>query len=214
MYSVPTMITLSAEKRTNEKPEALRAMEKIPAVFYGAGTIATSIIVSTKEFTKIWKEAGETTAITLAVGDTKVNVLIHDVQKDPRLDAVTHVDFLVIDMKKEVEVAVPLVFTGVAEAEKAAGGTFVTVLHDLEVRALPADLPHEITVDVTALQTLEDKIIASDVKLPKGVSLVTEGEEVVALVAPFAEEKEEVAPMDLSAIEVEKKGKKEDEAAE
>lgn len=214
MYSVPTMITLSAEKRTNEKPEALRAMEKIPAVFYGAGTIATSIIVSTKEFTKIWKEAGETTAITLAVGDTKVNVLIHDVQKDPRLDAVTHVDFLVIDMKKEVEVAVPLVFTGVAEAEKAAGGTFVTVLHDLEVRALPADLPHEITVDVTVLQTLEDKILASNVKLPKGVSLVTEGEEVVALVAPFAEEKEESAPMDLSAIEVEKKGKKEDEAAE
>ncbi|MEI6022615.1 MAG: 50S ribosomal protein L25 [bacterium] len=208
------MITLSAEKRTNEKPEALRAMEKIPAVFYGAGTIATSIIVSTKEFTKIWKEAGETTAITLAVGDTKVNVLIHDVQKDPRLDAVTHVDFLVIDMKKEVEVAVPLVFTGVAEAEKAAGGTFVTVLHDLEVRALPADLPHEITVDVTVLQTLEDKILASNVKLPKGVSLVTEGEEVVALVAPFAEEKEESAPMDLSAIEVEKKGKKEDEAAE
>lgn len=208
------MITLSATKRTNEKPEALRAEEKIPAVFYGAGKDAQAIAVSLKDFTKVFREAGETTPIVLDVEGTKVNVLVHDTQSDPRLSIVSHVDFLVIDMKKEAEVAVPLVFTGVEDAEKNAGGTLVKVLHEVEVRALPADLPHEITVDVSGLATQEDKITAGDLKLPKGVSLVTDAEEVVALVAPFAEEKEESAPMDLSSIEVEKKGKKEEESAE
>jgi large subunit ribosomal protein L25 len=208
------MITLSATKRTNEKPETLRMEEKIPAVFYGAGKDASPITISFKEFTKVFKEAGETTPIVLDVEGTKVNVLVHDTQSDPRLSIVSHVDFLVIDMKKEAEVAVPLVFTGVEEAEKAAGGTLVKVLHEVEVRALPADLPHEISVDVSGLATQEDKIHAADLKLPKGVTLVTEAEEVVALVAAFAEEKEEAASMDLSSIEVEKKGKKEEEAPE
>ncbi len=209
------MITLSATKRTNEKVEAIRAMENIPAVFYGAGKESQAITISLKEFTKVFREAGETTPIVLDVEGTKVNVLVHDMQSDPRLSIVSHVDFLVIDMKKESEVAVPLVFTGVEEAEKAAGGTLVKVLHEVEVRALPADLPHEIYVDVSGLATQDDKITAGDLKLPKGVTLVTDAEEVVALVAAFAEEKEESAPMDLSAIEVEKKGKKEeDEAAE
>ena len=208
------MITLSATKRTNEKVDAIRAAENIPAVFYGSGKDAQAITISLKEFTKVFREAGETTPIVLDVEGTKVNVLVHDTQSDPRLSIVSHVDFLVIDMKKEAEVAVPLVFTGVEDAEKAAGGTLVKVLHEVEVRALPADLPHEITVDVSGLATQDDKITAGDLKLPKGVSLVTEAEEVVALVAAFAEEKEEVAPMDLSSIEVEKKGKKEEESAE
>lgn len=212
MYSVPTMITLSATKRTNEKPEALRAEEKIPAVFYGAGSAATPIVVSFKEFTKVFREAGETTPIVLDVDGTKVNVLVHDIQLDPRAHTPSHVDFLIIDMKKETEVAVPLVFTGVEDAEKNAAGTLVKVLHEVEVKALPADLPHEITVDVSGIMTQEDKVLAGDLKLPKGVSLVTDTEEVVALVAPFAEETE--APvMDLSSIEVEKKGKKEEEDA-
>lgn len=209
------MITLSATKRTNEKVDAIRTAENIPAVFYGSGKDAEAITISLKEFTKVFRVAGETTPIVLDVEGTKVNVLVHDKQIDPRLSIVSHVDFLVIDMKKEAEVAIPLVFVGVEEAEKAAGGTLVKVLHEVEVRALPADFPHEITVDVSGLATQDDKITAGDLKLPKGVSLVTEAEEVVALVAAFAEEKEEVAPMDLSSIEVEKKGKKEeDEAAE
>ncbi|HTH92985.1 MAG TPA: 50S ribosomal protein L25 [Candidatus Paceibacterota bacterium] len=207
------MITLEAKQRTGS-PDALRAQELIPAVYYGSGKDAVSIAVPAREFTKVLKEAGETTAVTLTIGSEKISTLIHDLQRNPVDGSVTHIDFLVIDMKKEIEVAVPIEFTGLAEAEKSGLGTLVKVLHEVHVSALPADLPHNLEVDVTGLATLEDQIHVKNISLPKGVTMVTDGEEVVALVAPFVEEKEETAPVDLSAIEVEKKGKQEEEGTD
>jgi large subunit ribosomal protein L25 len=204
------MLTLKANKRTNEKMSDIKALGLIPAVFYGFGKEATSISIPTIEFIKLFKEAGETTAITLDLGTEKVSTLIQDIQRNVITGEPIHVDFLVIDMKKEAEVSVPLEFTGISEAEKSGLGNVVKVMHEIEVRALPADLPHSITVDVTNLATLSDAIHAKDISLPKGVTLVTDGEEVLAAVTGFVEEKEEVS-VDLSAIEVEKKGKKEDE---
>lgn len=212
MYSTATMITLAATKRGAETPKDLRATDKIPAVYYGMGSDAVSIAVPMREFMKVYKEAGETTTVTLDVEGQKVTTLIHDMQLDPIMNVPTHVDFLIIDMKKEIEVAVPLEFTGTAEAEKGGLGTLVKVLHEVEVRALPANLPHNLTVDVSGLASLDMQIHAKDIALPTGVTLVTDGEEVVALVAAFQEEKES-APMDLSSIEVVEKGKKEEEEA-
>jgi large subunit ribosomal protein L25 len=204
------MITLEATQR-NGSPDALRAQDFIPAVYYGAGKDAVSIAVPARAFAKVLKEAGETTAVTLTIGSEKISTIIHDLQRNHVDGTVTHVDFLVIDMKKEIEVAVPIEFTGVAEAEKNGLGTLVKVLHEAHVSALPADLPHNLEVDVTGLATLEDQIHVSDIVLPKGVTMVTDPEEVVALIAAFVEEKEEeAAPVDLSAIEVEKKGKQEE----
>lgn len=203
------MITLEAKQRS-ASPDALRAQDMIPAVYYGSGKDAVSIAVPARDFVKVLKEAGETTAVILTIGAEKISTLIHDTQRNPVDGSVMHVDFLVIDMKKEIEVAVPLEFTGTAEAEKNGLGTLVKVLHEVHVSALPTDLPHNLEVDVTGINTLDDQIHVSDITLPKGVTMITEGEEVVALVAPFAEEKEEVA-VDLSAIEVEKKGKQDEE---
>jgi large subunit ribosomal protein L25 len=205
------MITLEAKQRS-ASPDAIRAQDMIPAVYYGAGKDAVSITVPAREFAKVLKEAGETTAVILTIGAEKISTLIHDMQRNPVDGSVTHIDFLVIDMKKEIEVAVPLEFTGIAEAEKNGLGTLVKVLHEVHVSALPADLPHNIEVDVAGLATLEDQIHVSDLKMPKGVTMITDGEEVIALIAAFTEEKEE-APVDLSAIEVEKKGKQEEEGA-
>ena len=205
------MLILQATKRTNEKPADVRAAGRIPAVFYGFKKESTPISVPGVEFIKLFREAGETTAITLDMGTEKVSALVHDMQRDPVTGTPTHVDFLVVDMNKEAEVAVPIEFTGLAEAEKLGLGVLMKIMHEVEVRALPADLPHSIEVDVTSLATLSDAIHAKDLALPKGVTLVTDGEEVVASVAAFVEEKEEAPVLDVSTIEVEKKGKKEDE---
>jgi large subunit ribosomal protein L25 len=183
----------------------------IPAVYYGAGKDAVSIAVPAKDFIKVYKEAGETTAVTLVIGAEKISTLIHDMQRDAITGMPTHVDFLVIDMKKEIEVSVPLEFTGLADAEKNNLGSVTKVLHEVAVSALPADLPHTLEVDITGLATLEDQIHVKDIILPKGVTMVTDGEEVVVLISRFVEEQEETVPVDLSAIEVEKKGKQEDE---
>ncbi len=200
--------TLQAQKREGT-PSAIRAQELVPAVYYGSGKDAVSITVDLKEFTRIFKEAGETTTVALQIGGEKINTLIHDVQRDPLTGTATHVDFLAVDMNKEIEVPVPLEFTGVAEAEKNGLGNLVKVLHEVHIKALPANLPHSLSVDISSLATLEDQIHVKDIALPSGVSMITDAEEVVALVTAFVEEKEDAPVFDPNAVEVEKKGKEE-----
>lgn len=213
------MITLTATKRSKkELLKTIRANGMVPAVVYGAQVENTLVSVLSTDFVKVLRVAGETSTIVLDIAGTtekekavKIDVLIHEVQVDPVKGFPIHVDFLAVDMNRVVEVTVPLEFVGTAKAEKDGFGTLVKVLHEIEIEALPKDLPHNIEVDVSFISTLEDIIHAKDLKLPKGVVLMTEGSEVVALVAVAKEEKE-VAPVDLTAIEVEKKGKKEEEA--
>ncbi len=214
---ITPMNTLTATKRSKtDKLAVIRSKGMVPAVVYGAQVENTIVSVLSTDFIKVLKVAGETSTIVLNITgeDTKVkkvDVLIHDVQVDPVKGFPVHVDFLAIDMNKPVEVTIPLEFIGLAKAEKDGLGTLVKVLHEVDIKALPKDLPHNIEVDVTSIATLEDVIHVKNIKLPNGVTLITEGEEVVALVAAAKEEKEE-APVDLSAIEVEKRGKKEEEA--
>jgi large subunit ribosomal protein L25 len=130
-------------------------------------------------------------------------------------DEPIHVDFLAIDMKKKIKVNVPIVFEGISNAVKSGIGNLVKVLHEIEIEALPADLPHDLVADISKLETLKDQVFVSDIKIPVGVTVINNLTDVVASIIEQVEEKEEVAaPVDLSAIEVEKKGKKEEEGAE
>ena len=203
------MFIIKAKKRDETiKLDALRKSGEIPAVFYGAGKTTTSISVPIVEFKKTWREAGESSAVQIGMTTGNIDVLIHEVQVDPVTDEPIHVDFLAIDMKKKIRVAVPLEFAGVSNAVKSGIGNLVKVLYEFEIEALPADLPHNLTVDISKLATLNDQIFVSDVKIPAGVVVINPPEEVVASIIEQVEEKEEVvAPVDLSAIEVEKKGK-------
>lgn len=207
------MQTLTATKRSKaDKLESIRSNGMIPAVVYGARVENTSISVSSIDFIKAFKEAGESSTIALDLEGKKIDVLIHDVHVDPVKGFPIHADFLAIDMNKPVEVQVPLEFTGVAPAEKSGLGSLMKVIHEVHIEALPKDLPHNIIVDISSLETLQHQIHVKDIVLPKGVTMITDGAEVVALVAPAKAEKvEEEAPVDLSAIEVEKKGKKDEE---
>lgn len=205
---------LKAEKRTafGKQLAALRKGGKVPVVVYGPKEPALSATVALNEFKKVWKAAGESSIISLAIdGVGTKDVLIHEVDAHPVSGDPVHVDFYAIEAGKKLEVGVPLVFTGLAPAVKTYGATLVKVLYELEIAALPKDLPHEIAVDVSSLAELDSQIHARDIKLPAGVELVTDENEVVAAVAEQRAEEEVVAaPADLSAIEVEKKGKKED----
>ncbi|MEI6400115.1 MAG: 50S ribosomal protein L25 [bacterium] len=205
------MISITATKRSKaDKLDQLRINGMVPAVVYGANTEVTSLAIESRILVKAWKEAGESTPVALSYDSEKKNVLFQDVQFHPVKGHIMHVDFLAVDMNKPVEVAIQLEFVGVAPAEKNNLGTLVKVLHEVEVEALPKDLPHTLEVDISTLVDLDTQITVADIKLPAGVTMITDGEEVVALVAAQKEESEESAPLDLSAIEVEKKGKKEE----
>jgi len=188
----------------------------MPAVFYGKKEKSTPVIISKAEFKKVWREAGESSVIDLVGKNIEAEALIYDVDLDPVTDEPRHADFYVFEKGKKIEISVPLEFIGVAPAVKDMGGTLVKVMHEIEIEALPKDLPHNISVDISSLVNFDSQILAKDVKLPQGVALVAKSEEVVASVYETKEEVEEVAPIDLASIEVQKKGKeaKEGEDAE
>lgn len=210
------MLTLKAEIRdTTTKAAAFRKAGKIPAVFYGKKEASTSIAVPKIDFLKVWKEAGESSVVTLDTPDGTKDALIQDVDIDPVSGAPRHADFYVFEKGHKVKVALPIEFTGAAPAVKDLGGILVKVLHELKVEAMPKDLPHNIIVDISTLANFGDQILAKDISAPSGVLLLINQEDVIALVsAPREEKEEEPEPIDLSTIEVEKKGKKEVEGEE
>lgn len=209
--------SLEAEKREErgKKLEHARAHGKIPGVVYGAKHEATALYLNSSEFDRVLKEVGLSSVFTLKGLGDDMDVLIQDVAFNVAKGGVMHVDLLAIEAGQEITVSVPLEFVGEAPALKL-GGTLTKVLHEIEVTCKPKDLPKEIHVDTTKLEALDSQIHVSDLMLPKGV--VIEGhvpEDVVALIQEVKEEEDtEVADVDMSAIEVEKKGKTEEEGEE
>lgn len=211
------MITLNYVERKNVGDSAtLRGEGYIPAVFYGKKQASTPITVLRSEFSKVWKEAGESAVVSLVGSLGNVDALIQDVDVDPVTEIPRHADFYVFEKGKKIEVSIPLTFVGVSPAVKDLSGNLVKVMHEITIEASPENLPHEIEVDISSLVDFDAQILAKDLKLPAGVTIAGDVEEVVASVsAPKAEEVEEptVAP-DLSSIEVVKKGKKDEEGGE
>lgn len=209
------MLTLQAEKRQifGKKLKATRLSGQLPVVMYGAKDKAEALFVPTKEFKKVLATAGESTVIALNLGESKKEVLINDVVFHPVSGEPLHADFYVIDKTKTLKIKVPLRFEGIAPAVKDLGATLVKVKHELEIETLPLSIPHDIEVDISALTALDSQVTVADLKIPKDVKVIDEAAEVVASVAVAKEEEEVAAPVDLSSIEVEKKGKKEEEEA-
>ena len=202
------MITLKVEKRDlKENLGEIRKAGKMPAVYYGKMEKSTPIQLPYAIFEKTLKEAGESTILHLDGKDIDVDVLIKDVDLDPVTDKPRHADFYAIEKGKKLEIKIPLEFVGIAPAVKDLGGILVKVMHEVEISALPKDLPHKLEVDISGLNTFDSIVTAASIKLPEGVMLKIKPEEVVASVYEPKEEVVEVAPVDLSAIEVAKKGK-------
>lgn len=212
------MIKLSAKirKETGKKTSAIKESGRIPAIVYGHKVKNVLLDIDYKDFQKALRQAGESSLIGLIVEGEKEErlVLIHELQRDPVNDEFIHVDFFQPSLKEKVEVAVPLIFEGTALAEKDLGGTLVKNITELEIKALPQNLPHEIIVSIDGLNTFEDRILAKDIKLPEGVELKINPEEIVVSVAHVENVEEELAQEIEEKVEdvekVEKKEKTED----
>ncbi|MES2087861.1 MAG: 50S ribosomal protein L25 [Patescibacteria group bacterium] len=201
-------------RQPKEKLADLRSSGKMPAVYYGKKQASTPVSVSLVEFMKVFKKAGESTVVTLKTKEGELDSLIYDVDRDPLSDSPRHADFYVFEKGQKIKIKIPLEFTGVAPAVKDLGGVLVKVLREIEIEASPKDLPSVLHVDVSTLVNFESQALAKDIILPEGVVLVEKPEEVVASVYEPKEEVVEVAPVDLSKIEVVAKGKEVKEGEE
>ncbi len=207
-----------AKRDGNKKSHVLRKEGYMPAVYYGRTQTSTPVVVKSNEFERVWREAGESTVVTLESPDGQLDALITDVDFDPVTYLPRHADFYVFEEGRKVEVAVPLEFVGVSPAVKEQGAILVKVMHELRVEASPHDLPGYIEVDVSGLKDLDSQVLADELVLPKGVELIEDPQEVVAAVSSQEKEAEEDdsagGEVDFSSIEVEKKGKEEEGEAE
>jgi large subunit ribosomal protein L25 len=136
---------------------------------------------------------------------------VHEIQKDSVSDNIIHIDFFQASLKEEVEANVPLVFEGVSLAVKDLGGTLVKHFSELEVKALPQNLPHEIKISIDRLKTFEDHILVKDLILPEKVKVIAKADEIVVSVSQPAKVEEELATEikenveDVEKVEKEKK---------
>jgi large subunit ribosomal protein L25 len=166
-------LNLSASTRNTfgRKVRQLRKNKLIPANVFGKNFKSSAISLKADDFGKIYAEAGETGLIELSWDGQKAPVLTHNVQMHPVTREVLHVDFHQVNLKEKVEATVPLEMVGEAKAVSDKTGVLLTLLDEVEVEALPADLPEKIEVDVTALSQVGETITAGQLKLPSGVEL-------------------------------------------
>ncbi|MFA4955154.1 MAG: 50S ribosomal protein L25 [Patescibacteria group bacterium] len=214
-YALKAMIRNALGRRA----KTLLKAGDLPAVVYGRGVEARNIQVNGREFRKILSTAGMSSLIDLDVAGEPVKVLIKDVQVNPVSMIPDHVDFHQINMQEELQTEVPLKIVGESIAVKGLAGTLVQSLDEIKIKCLPADLPHEIEVDISSLKTFDDTITIGSLKIPAGVEVLNDANEIVASVAaPLTEEQlkkmEEGEQHDVSAIKTEAEDKKAaDEAA-
>lgn len=209
------MTELKTEKRTalGKATGALRKTGMIPAELYGHGVPNVHLAVNAREFEKTYRVAGENTIINVMVDGKAVPVLIYYVEKDPLKDEFLAVDFYQVNMNEEVETEIPLKFEGESPAVKD-NGVLIKAMDDVEVKALPSNLPEFISVDLTKLVKIGDSIYVRDlIQSPKFEYLV-EPDTVVVSITEQVEE--EVAPVEASVenvvVETEEKKAERDQA--
>lgn len=212
-------LKLEAKKRSvlGRKVKALRAEGLIPANVYGKKVKSQAITIKASDFLSVYKEAGETGLVSLTLKNGKVEekaVLISNIQKDPVKDTPIHVDFRQVDLKEKVTAQVMVDISGESPAEKQGVGTVVQYIDEVEVEALPADLPEEFSVDASTLAEVDAAVFVKDLKVDKAkVKVLTDAESIVVKVEPPQKE-EEVAPPPAEEVAAEGEVPAEAEATE
>lgn len=196
-------IILEAKKRSlrgSRNASRLRTSGSVPAVYYGGSVEPAALQIDSRGFRKVFEKAGENTIVQLNIEGKEFPVLVHDVQYDPVLDIVSHVDFLHVDMQKEVTTNVKVVIAGVAPAVKNLGGILDVQKHEIKIKCLPKDLIHSIEVDVSGIVDFHTSVHVKDLKVPSTIKVLDNPEDTVvtATVIKIEEEKPaltaEVAP--------------------
>ncbi len=185
-----TLRALRREATGTGPARRLRRSGQIPGVLYGAGEDPQPIQIDQRDFQALVKSGlTENTLINLVLDDEKSAdrvTIIREVQRDPVRDDLRHIDFVHIDMAKEIEVAVPLVLEGTPEGVKVQGGILEQRIHEIEIKCLPGDIPEQFTLDVSEL-TIGDSLHVGNVDLGDFEVLTDTGRAAATVVAPRLE---------------------------
>lgn len=196
-------IKLAVEKRTvtGRKVKKMRREGVLPANIYGKSLKSLAVQLNLKSFQPVYEEAGETGLVEITVkGETKTRpVLIHNLQTDPVTSAPLHADFYQVNLKEKVVSNIPLELVGEAPAVTQNVGVLIQPLTQIEVEALPADLPDKFEVDISGLKEINDAVTIAGLKVPAGVRVIAEANEILVKIDSFAKE-EEPKPVETAEV--------------
>lgn len=188
---------LKADKRiiTGKKVKNLRKDGFLPGNIYGKNVTSEAVQTNLKEFLKVYHDVGETGLIDLQIDSSSRPVLIHNLQYNPVSDLPLHADFYQVNLKEKITTHVPLEFIGQPEAVTQKIGALLTILDEIEVEALPADLPEKIELDVTKLKEIDQEIKVKDIVVAASyaaykdkVEILTDSELTVVKIGPLVSE--------------------------
>ena len=177
------VVNAKTRQETGKKAaKAIRAAGNIPAVMYDEEGKATSIVVESVQFNKVWRNVTATTLVTLNVDGTSYDAFIRDTEYNTMTDSVLHADFFVVINKKPVTRNYKLQYSGTA-AGVLKGGFMVKHIPEIKVKALPKDLPVRVVIDVSKIN-IGDVFTVKDINLGENVTILTPADAEVITVAP------------------------------
>lgn len=192
---------LKAEVRAvlGKKVKKLRREGILPANIYGKGLESTSVQVLTKEFVSVYDEVGETGLVDVMIDGKRHPVLIKNVHMNYHTHSPLHADFYQVNLKEKVKTMVPLTIVGEAQAVTDKVGLMIQPLSEVEVEALPEELPETIEVPVESLAAIDEQVTVGDLTAPEGVTILTDAAQTVVKIAELVvEEPEEEVPAEAT----------------
>ena len=192
--AVATPVTLRMEVRSDHRNlRAMRRQGRLPGVIYGRRIDAVSVAVEGREFIKAFQKVGKTQLVDLQIGsEPPRKALIREVQRNARDGDLLHIDFYQVNLLEKIESEVPVELEGEVELVSKGEADLLHALHQLRVECLPTDLPPAVVVDVSGLKEINDELRVKDLKLPAGVEVKDDPDELVVKVQAHREEVEEV----------------------
>ncbi len=191
-------VVLKAEKRKiiGRKVKKLRKEKILPANLFGKKIKSVPLQVNLDDFIKVFNKVGETGLVELCFNGKSSPVLIHNLQKDPVTDNPIHVDFMQVDLKEKVSAKIPIELVGESPAEKQGLGTVVLYVDEIEVEALPKDLPKRFEINLENLTEVGQSVCVKDINIDtsKVFPLSSSDQILVKVEPPKKEEVVEVKP--------------------
>jgi large subunit ribosomal protein L25 len=169
----------------------LHGQGKLAAVVYGHNTKPTALVLDRLEFQKVFLKSGRTHLVDLVVDGRTDKVLVREIQTHPRRLGPIHVDFYQVNLEEKITVEVPVHLVGESAAVKRGDADILQPIHSLRVECLPSDIPEAFEVDMTPLEDIESEVRISDIKMPKGVTVLIDPEELVVKIIKKREMKVE-----------------------
>ncbi|HIM81151.1 MAG TPA: 50S ribosomal protein L25 [Dehalococcoidia bacterium] len=201
MTTASISLELSPREVLGKKVKRLRQQGVIPVHLYGPGVDPQPLQCETTKLVDVLVRAGGNTAVTVTVqgGQETHLAFAREIQWDPRRDDILHVDFLAVDASRPVSAQVPITLIGESPGARTAGGTVMQQLRDLNVEALPLEVPRELELDLTMLTEPDGVLRAADIVIPGNVTLLTDPEDVVVRIEVLRAVEEEVFAEDEGA---------------